>query len=600
MEREPFRSPIKSGLFTESTERNAVGRWKDGNNVRFHKGMPQKLGGWNEQALTGGPIIGKGRRIHEWQSLDRQVWTAIGTNTKLYLVNQNQLFDITPQRRQVTRTDPFTTTGASSTVTVHDEGHDAFQGDYVRISGASAVGGVTPDGEYRVVAVLGVDDYQIDVGTPAAGGFTGGGNVTFQYDINNGGEDTGLYYGWGTCTWNESTWGTPRGDCSTMIAPLRIWSLDNWGEDLIASPSGGAVYWWNRTLGYNSRAQLIPTAPLTNQRVLVSPQDRQIICLGAYNGESPDPLLIRVSDRGTFNFGPATSQNRVFTKRIDVGSKIITGIRIRRNTIIFTDISVHLMQPTNDAKVFDVAQIAEKNAIIGPNAAVVVDGEAYLMGLDKFHFYDGVYGELECEIWTKVFGEEAGGFNRAQAYKVYAWYNSVFGEVWWHYPSAGSNECDRVAIYSVDEEHWTFATLSRTAGHDRGSVERYPYALTPDGEMMLHENGRDDNGAALSCFLESYDVMLGEGKETIHVARAIADFKVLAGAFSLTLKTKKQPETAAYTVKGPYQFVPGTAAKGVRARGRLFAFRYESTALGDHWRAGDFSFVGQPDNKRGV
>jgi hypothetical protein len=595
MEGEPLRIPIKPGLFTENTERRSLERWKDGDKVRFHKGLPQKLGGWEEEELTGGPIRGKARRIHEWQSLDRQVWSAVGTSSKLYLVNQGQLYDITPLRRQVTRTNPFTTTNGSPIVTVADVGHDAIQGDFVRFSGATAVGGLTLNGEYAIVTILGVDSYTVNAGANASSGATGGGTVDIQYDINNGGEDTGLYYGWGTCTWGTGTWGTARGACSSMTRNLRIWSLDNWGEDLIASPSGGAVYWWDRTLGPNSRAVVRQNAPLTNQRVLVSPQDRQLIALGAHDGSTPDPLLIKVSDRGNFdNFGPATAQNRVYTKRIDVGSKIITGFRIRRNTIIFTDVSVHLMQPVNGPLVFDVTQIAEKNSIIGPNAGVAVDGEVYLMGLDKFHYYDGVYGELVCEVWSKVFND----FNKAQADKVYAWYNSVFGEVWWHYPSALSNECDRLVVYNIDEEHWSHHTMDRTAGHDRGAPARFPYAIHSDGTFYFHESGTDDDTEAMDAFLESYDVMIGEGKVTAHMSRIIPDFRSIVGSLDVYLKTKKYPEASVYTTKGPYTFTLGTTVRGTRARGRLVAIRYESNDLGDHWRVGDFTYYAQADGER--
>lgn len=597
---DPSRIKLAPGLFTEATERGAAGRWKDGNNVRFHKGYPQKMGGRLLQSLTGGPIRGKARRLHEWQSIDRQVWTAIGTSSKLYLVNQGQLYDITPLRRQVTLTNPFSTTNGSSTVTVTDVNHDAIQGDFVTFSGATAVAGLTIDGSYQVQAVLGADSYLINAGANANAPTTGGGSVTAQYDINNGGEDTGLYYGWGTCTWGTSTWGTARGVCSTMKRNLRIWSLDNWGEDLIASPSENAVYWWDRSLGPNTRAQLIAEAPLTNQRVLVSPQDRQLVCLGANDGEAPDPMRVKVSDRGNFNnFGPASSSNRVFTKRLDAGSKIITGLRIRRNILIFTDNSVHLMQPIDGQQVYSITQIAEKNSIIGPNAGVVVDGEAYLMGLDKFHYYDGLYQELKCEVWSRVFGGEMGGFNKNQADKVYAWYNSVFGEIWWQYPSSGSTENDRYVAYNIDEDHWTYGTLDRTAGQDRGAPERLPYAIKSDGGYYFHESGTDDDGAtAMSVFLESYDSMIEEGKYSVHMSRIIPDIFKLTGSFRVYLKTKKRPETAAYTVKGPYTFTAGQELHGARARGRQLAMRLESSTLGDHWRIGDFTYEGQPDNER--
>lgn len=596
MEAEPLSIAIKPGLFTENTERRSLERWKDGDKVRFHKGLPQKLGGWDEQTLTGGPIRGKGRRIHEWESLDRQVWTAIGTSAKLYLLNQSQLYDITPLRRQVTRANPFSTTNGSPTVTVTDAGHDAIQGDFIRFSGATAVAGLTINGEYQVVSVTGVNTFTITASSNASATTTGGGTVDIQYDINNGGEDTGLYYGWGTCTWGASTWGTARGACSSMRRNLRIWSLDNWGEDLIASPSEGAVYWWDRTLGPNTRAVLRPAAPLTNQRVLVSPADRQLVCLGSHDGSTPDPLLIQVSDRGNFDaFGAAATTNRIYRKRIDAGSKIITGYRVGRNIAVLTDVSVHLMQPDAGPLVYNTRQIAEKTSIMGPNAGVAVGGELYVMGVDKFYYLEGgVYQELPCEVWSYVFNS----FNRAQSDKVYAWYNSVFGEVWWHYPSANATECDRLVIYNPEEDHWSKGTLDRTAGQDRGAPDRYPYALRSNGLFYFHESGTDDDTSAMSAYLESYDVMIGEGKNSVHMSKIIPDFVTVIGTLNVYLKTKKRPETAAYTTKGPYAFTPGLASRGCRARGRQVAIRMESTALGDHWRIGDFTYEAQPDNER--
>lgn len=599
----PFTPPIVPGLFTEATDRQASGRWKDGNKVRFHEGFPQKLGGWLSQSITGGPIKGKVRRVHEWQSLDRQNWIAIGTSAKLYLLNQNQLYDITPNRRVIARSNPFTTTNGSALVTVTDIGHDASQNDYVRFSGASAVAGITISGEYQVVTILSTTQYTITAGNTASSSTTGGGSVNIEYDINNGGEDTGLWYGWGTCTWGESTWGTARGICSTMTRNLRIWSLDNWGEDLIASPSEDAVYYWDRTFGPNTRATLIDGAPVTNQRVLVSAENRQLVCLGAHDGSRPDPLRIRVSNNEDFRdftpldtAGDADEDDRSFNKRIDSGSKIITGIRTRSGILIFTDVAIHLMQPDADF-IFVVRQISEGNSVISPNSVIEIDGVAYWMSGDKFMKFDGAVQEIPCEIWSKIFGKESGqGINRAQADKIYTWYNDVWDEIWHHYPATGSAENDTYVIYSR-KDNWSYGTMDRTAGNAKSSFYRFPYAISSNGTIYLHENGTDDNLSAMASYLESFDIQLGEGAEAMHLSKIIPDTKYQAGNVLVTLKLRRRPKKN-YTVKGPYTITATTVEKGARGKGRQIAIRYEQNLLGGKWRFGNFTFHIQPDSKR--
>lgn len=610
----PFTPEIAPGLFTEATDRQALHRWKDGDKVRFHEAYPQKIGGWVQQAITGGPIKGKARRTHEWQSLDRQNWIAIGTSAKLYLLNQNVLYDITPIRRAVTLTNPFTTINGSPTVTVTDTGHDASQGDYVRFSGASASGGLTISGEYQIVSVLSTTQYTITASGNASSGATGGGTVAAEYDINNGGEDTGLYYGWGTCTWNASFWGTARGVCSTMPRNLRIWSLDNWGEDLLASPSEGAVYYWDRTLGPFTRATLIDQAPQTNQRILVSPENRQLVCLGANNGTGPDPLRIKVSNNEDFtDFNPLDSDgdvdnaDRSYNKRIDSGSKIITGIRTRSGVLIFTDTAIHLMQPDEDL-IYVVRQISEGNSVISPNSLIEINGVAYWMSGDKFMMFDGTVQEVPCEIWSRVFKatteKPSDGLNRAQTDKVYAWYNDVWNEIWFHYPGTGSVENNRYAIYSL-KGPWSYGTMDRACGNSKSSFYRLPYAISSTGQFFKHESGVDEDTTAgggsvtaIDSYLETFDMQVDEaGDDLMHVSKIVPDNKYLTGTMSVSLKVRKRPEKAQAT-KGPYSILTTTETQGARARGRQMAIRFEQNVAGGDWRIGNYTFYVQPDGKR--
>jgi len=602
----PAKLEIVPGLFTEATDRTALKRWKDGDHVRFHNALPQKLGGWTSPVIGGAVLKGVPRRVHEWRSLDRQNWIAIGTSAKLYLLNGNTYYDITPIRRTAALgANPFVVEDESNIVTVVDPMHGAVAGDWVTFTGAAAVGGLTLNGEYRVTEVINSSTYKIDAIDDANATTSGGGaEITATYEINNGGDDGGFAYGWGTCTWGSGTWGTPRGACSSFGRKLRIWSLDNWGEDLMASPSGGAVYYWDRTFGPGTRAVLIPEAPASNRRIIVSPQNRQLICLGASaisGGE--DPLLIRVSDNEDFrDFVPALlsdeEESNVYTKRIDSGSEIITGFRTRKSVIIFTDLGVHIMQPDPDL-VYDVTQVSEGNSIIGPNAGVEVDGVVRYMSFDKFMKWDGVISEIPCEVWSKVFGKKAGqGINRAQADKVYAWHNDAFSEIWWHYPSAGSTECDSYVILNYRENSWTYGTIDRTAATRKSAFyQNKPLAWSSAGVLYKHEDGVDADGEALPAFVESYDTELGEGKEQMHIGRVVPDNVTQVGDIILTLKAKRRPEDSVYNSK-TYVIEEGTEEFGTRSGGRQVAVRFASSEVGDDWRIGPYTLYLQPDGER--
>lgn len=601
---DPVLLAIMPGLFTEATDRTAIKRWKDGDKVRFLNGLPQKMGGYEEVALSGAVIRGVPRAYKEWRSLDRQNWIAVGTNAKLYVINSSVVYDITPLRRQATLgANPFATTSGSPLVVVTDPVHGAIAGDYVSFSGATAVAGVTVDGEYKVVSVADNSTYTISA-TNASATTTGGGSaVSALYDINNGGEDTGFAYGWGTCTWSGGTWGTPRGACSTTQRKLRTWGLDNWGEDLMASPSGDAVYWWDRTTGPSSRAQLVETAPLQNRRIIVSPQNRQLICLGATTIDGlADPLTIRVSNNEDFtDFVPVVigdESSNVYTKRIDAGSEIITGYRTRRSIIVFTDVGVHLMQPDVDT-VYDVSQLSEGNSIVGPNAGVEINGMVYWMSPSSFMRFDGVVEELQCDVWSKIFGTATGqGINITQGDKVYCWHNDLFQEVWWHYPSAAATENDRYVAYNYAEKTWTFGALSRTAaGRKSPAYGNKPIAFDSAGAMYKHEFGVDADGSAMPAYVETYDIELGKGKEQMHIGRCVPDNVEIIGDVTVTFKAKRRPEDSAYVSKA-YTVASTTKEFGTRSRGRQVAVRFASNALASHWRLGPYTLYVQPDGER--
>lgn len=618
-----FTPELQPGFFTEASARGAPTRWKRGDKVRFKNGIAEKMGGWVDAQVSGDVHYGVPRRVHQWTSLDGEAWIAEGTNSKLYVINRNVRYDITPVRRNVNLVDPFTTTADSVTVVVRDVAHSAQTGDAVRYSGATSVGGITIDGEYFISKVLDGDRYEI-IATTAITTTTGGGAVVAQYDLNAGTANETVALGWGVCKWGESTWGTARSpSCSGIKRKLRVWSLDNFGEDLIASPRGGAVYWWDRTNGPLSRAVLLENAPPTNQHVLISDSGDQIICLGAFDpvANSQDPMFIRVGDLGSLTVFTIVEvdgvpQNSVFESRLSTGSEIITGVRTNNGILILTDAAVYLMQP-NPSEIFAVRKLAEGNSAISVNALIEVDGTAYLMAPNKFMLFDGVYTEIPCDVWEQVFKD----IDRVQKDKIYCWYNETFSEIWWFFPSATAPslgtengfvittelgeviqidkiaENNRYVIYNKESKTWVFGTIERTAAGPKGEAYDLPFALDSLGNVFIHESGVDDNGNALEAFIESHDLQIGDGKAAAQISQAVPDMLRQTGNLLLTLKGKKRPNDAAYKTKGPYTITVETEVKGVRIKARQIAINYSSVAVGDDWRLGNWTFYLQPDSE---
>lgn len=608
----PVPVSLDPGFFSEATARGAKNRWKDGDRVRFKDGLPQKMGGWATQAISNvllptQAFQGVDRKELEWTALDNSKWLAQGTSKKLYLVMNNVRYDITPVRSTETLTNPFTTINGSPLVTVADASHGAAQGDFVRFSGASAVGGLTINGEYSITTINDGNSYVITASGNASSGATGGGSVVASYDISIGFDSATQANGWGTCGYGQGTFGTRRGACSGLTLPLRTWSLDNWGEDLLACPRGGGIYWWDKTTGPLTRAQLLPDAPPTNEYMLVSDSGDQVICLGAFDpvANASDRMFIRTSDIGSLTvFTLADSvnnepDNSVFEERLSTGSRIIQGTRTRNGIFIFTDKAQYLMQP-DSANIYNIGKIAEASSIYGPNSALEVDGTLYGVGPNRFVKFDGVYGELVCPIWGKLFDNKDTavspyGLNNAQADKIYMWYNKQFSEIWVHYPSALSSENDRYAIINVAEKLFYYGSMARSAGSSGGTVYAGPFATAPNGTLYLHEMGTSDDGVAMGDYIESFDIQLPGELDAMHISNFVPDMKRITGTLQLVLKTKNRPQQASYVTFGPYNFDGTSALVGTRAAGRQAAIRIQSTGVNSDWRMGDSTFMVQGD-----
>lgn len=493
--------PIGPGVYTEQTERGATGRWRYADKVRFRKGLPEKIGGWVRLEPQ---FLGTCRRIKDWTSLDGLTWTALGTEKKLYLWQDSVLYDITPLRDSGTlATDPFTTTISTNVVSVNDPDHGAQAGDYVRFSGATAVGGLTVNGEYIVASVTDQDNYTIVDDETATSSATGGGSeIKYEYDISAG-VDTVI----SATGWNAGRYGTDRsgystplvGSANTLLIPIRTWSIDNWGEDLLACPRGGKIYWWDRSKGSSTRAvELTGDAPSNNEAVIISQRDRHVIALGAYDyfNEAIDPLLIRWSSTEDLNDWVPTSTNTAGDLRLYSGSKIVTGVRSRLELIVFTDVSVHTLPFVGGFDVFGLNIVGENVSILGPNCAVAVDSRVFFMAEADFYVYDGIVRVLNCDVRNYVYDN----LNINQKDKIYGGLNREFNEIWWFYPSYEPNMWVQTTFELGLPANYSLANFSATG--DIG----YVYNFDPSGYTKRVPTA--DNGYEHDFFLTNADPIL--------------------------------------------------------------------------------------------
>jgi hypothetical protein len=499
--------------------------------------------------------------------------------------------------------------------------------------------GATTNGQF-MVQNSNAQTYQIELPTGVAEGTANlGGTATAQYDITAGLDNQGFYFGWGAGTWGLGTWGTARtaanGSFSDMVQPLRLWSLDNWGQGLIAGIRNGSTYYWDRNTGPNARAVDIsvnpefpnnPGAPVNSLWTLVSNTNQQLVTLGSSHDGINDALYIAISDIDDFTDFTPSDTNSAYTGRLSAGSKIVSAVKTRTGILVETDTAAFLLQP-NASTVFASQQIADETTILSPNAAIDVNGTCYIMGLRKWYEYDGVYRELPSDVWSQVWGKTPAypGINTAMFDKVWTWHNDQWPEVWWFYVSAGGTEIDSYVILNYKDKHWSFGQLSRTGGTKSSTFTGFPMAFDTTGNMYSHENGVDGqtfqgSTIPITSFVTSYDIQTvqrspygavtpgrglayNEGAEQIHISAVIPDIIYQTGQMTLTIKTKRYPQ-GAYVIKGPYSINPAPQASdqnqflSVRARGKLANFTFGSSALGADWRIGNFTFLTQDDGER--
>jgi len=616
------------GINKEFTDLMDKGGWSDGNLVRFRKGLPEKIGGW-EKTVTSS-YEGTGRALTAWVALDATRYLGLGTTTKYYIQSGDNFNDITPIRKTSTNSITFAATNGSSTITVTDSSHGAVANDTVTISGAVSLGGLVTaavlNQEYQIATVTGTNTYTITAKDTSGATVTanssdsgnGGSGVDGVYQINVGLDTYVESTGWGAGLWGASTWGSATALSETN--QLRLWSHDAFGEDLIINPRNGGIFYWDESNGLSNPAVNITTlaganlAPTKGIQTIVSDIDRHVIVLGAdpivgsARSGSIDPLLIAFSDQESATEWEPTSTNTAGSLRLSSGSQIVGGLRSRQETLIWTDTSLYSMQFVGAPFTFGINLINENVGLISPNGVVNAPDSVYWMARDGFYSYSGSVSRLTCSVLNYVLDD----FNQGQAFKVVAFTNREFNEVGWFYPSGSSSENDRYVVYNYLEGAWSIGELSRTAWLDDGIFQK-PRAAGKDSSVnyvYTHENSDDADGLPMdNVFIESGDIDIDDGEKFGFVKKIIPDVKFFgdnssAGQINFVLKTRNFPGDSLST-NSTNNVTSSTQQNYVRARSRQMVFRAQSdddaaTGLrtGFRWRLGANRFEIRPDGKR--
>ena len=623
---------FKPGIDREGTDYSNEGGWYDANLVRFRKGRPEKIGGWQKQ--TPNYYLGTGRALHGWVDLAGTHYLGLGTTYKYYVELGSAFNDITPIRATTSAGDvTFSATNGDATITVADTAHGAVANDFVTFSGAATLGGLITaavlNQEYQIATIVNDNSYTIEakdtdgdtVTANSSDSGNGGSSVVGAYQINVGLDVYVEGTGWGMGTWGAGGWGSVGTLDDTN--QLRLWSHDNFGEDLIMNVRAGGIYYWDESGGTSTRAvaltalsgaNLTPTKAL---QVLVSEKDRHVICLGAdplneggtARTGAVDPMFIAWSDQENAADWEPKATNTAGSLRISSGSDIIGGISAREEILIWTDISMYSMSYIGPPFTFGINLINQGVGLIGPKAAVNTPDGVYWMDRKGFYKYGGSVQLVPCSVHYYVFSD----FNQEQSFKAFGFLNKQFNEVGWFYVSGDSTEIDRYVVYNYGEATWTIGKLARYAWLDEG-LSTYPRATGEASSTQYlynHENGNDADGSPMdNVYIQSSDFdMQPDGNYYTFIRKIIPDVKFTGDGGSdqtinFVLKSRDFPGDSLTT--DTTQNVTSTTQKlDTRVRARQLTFRVESdddnstgARLGVGWRLGDTRMDIKPDGRR--
>jgi len=607
------------GVNKEGTEYSADAGWFDADKIRFRQGRPEKIGGWEKFSETS--FLGVCRSIHDWSSLESIRYIGLGTHLKFYVVSGDLFNDVTPIRLTTSAGDAtFAATDGSSTITITETAHGAVVNDFVTFSDAASLGGnviaSVLNQEYQIASVPTTNTFTIvakdtsgaTVTANASDTGNGGSSTVAAYQINTGTNAFATGTGWGTSGWGVTAFGSVSSISSA--GQLRLFSQDNFGEDLVFNPRGGGIYYWDESSGTGARgvnisslagASNVPTIAL---QVMVSDIDQHVIAFGSnpIGSSQIDPLFIRFSDQENAADWTPTATNTAGGVRINSGSQIIGAVQGRQEILVFTDVSLHSMRFVGAPFTFQFQTVSTDISMISPNAAVNARGSVYFMDKGGFYVYNGSVQPLPCSVKDYVFSN----LNEDQLFKVFAAENNAFSEVIWYYPiGSGDTEITNYVSYNYAENLWSVGTLARGAWRGAGTRNK-PLATsvitdTDNNYLYSHEVGFDDDGSPMTAYVESGDLEIEEGQRFMMISRVIPDFAFSGttsdASIDMTIKGKDFPLGSTSTL-ATATVTSSTDQNHVRARARHPIVRLESSGSGYGWRLGDLRFDIRSDGRR--
>ncbi len=523
-----------------------------------------------------------------------------------------------------------------------DAGNYGNNGDFVIFANSTAVGSLTANlinqehqifeyttaGTYYALSSTSDNNLSNVVYSTAVVDAGGGNAISVKYEYPVGLAIYSIGTGWGAGPWNRGTWGSAFTG-GGVGQQLRLWSNDNYGEDLIIAPRGGPIYYWDSSLGVNNRAvtleslanassysgQFIPNATL---QVVSSAIQRFVIAFGANSylssdSETPfDPMLVRWSDQeNPYQWVPAVT-NQAGEFRLSNGSSIIDATATRQEILVWTDAALYSMQYLGPPYIWGFQILMDNISIMSPNCAITINNVTYWMGVDKFYVYSGRVETLPCALRQYIFDD----INKDQAFQVTCGANEGYNEVWWFYCSQNSNRIDKYVIYNYLDRVWYYGSLNRTAWLDSG-IRQNPLAAfragvdplgNPIGNIVYHELGNDDQSTAstlpISAYVQSSDFDIGDGHNFGYVWRMIPDVNfngsnVNEPSVVMELQPRQfsgsaysSPANSTTTSANNFTNVPQytiqqyTGQVYTRLRGRQMAFKISSDGLGVSWQLG--------------
>ena len=621
----PFaKFKFKPGINKEGTNYSNENGWFDADKIRFRKGRPEKIGGWEKHSSN--TFIGTCRKIHVYSDIEQTKYKILGTHKKLYALEGNVYNDITPIRTTTSAGDvTFAATNGSSTITATDTSHGAIIGDFVTFSGASSLGGnitaAVLNQEYEVVSVPNNNSFTFtakntsgtEVTANSSDSGNGGSSVVGTYQINVGLDTYVSSTGWGVGSWGAGGFGstTPL----SLTNQLRLWTIDNFGDDVIAAPRGGPIYYWDESSGLTTRAVEASTrsgasnTPVAVSQLLMSDIDRHVIALGCnpIGSSTIDPLLVRFSDSENAVDWTPTATNSAGGVRLSTGSLIVGGLQTRQEILIWTDVGVVSMRFVGQPFVFSFNEIATGMSLISPNGAATAGGVVYFMDDGAFYQYAGSVQKLPCTVLDYIFSD----FNQTQSYKVFAAANPKYNEIIWFYPSADSTEINRYVTYNYLENNWSIGTTNdgfvRTAWNPSYSLD-YPLAASKNDTSGLNylydqEFGFLADGSGFTAFIESADFDLDPaGEKFMFISKLIPDLEFrkssdTGNTVDIVIKGRDYP-LQDLSILSTTSVTPSSTFANIRGRSRQSAIRVSNSTGDFGWRLGDIRLELRQDGKR--